>query len=34
LAGVVEAELELLETFGPTLPERVLGSTTPSPGLA
>jgi 2-aminoadipate transaminase len=34
LAGVVEAELELLETFGPSLSERVLGSSTPSPGLA
>jgi DNA-binding transcriptional MocR family regulator len=34
LAGVVEAELELLETFGPTLAERVVGSSTPSPGLA
>ncbi len=35
LAGVVEAELELLETFGPSLAsERVAGSVTPSPGLA
>ena len=34
LAGVVEAELELLETFGPSHAERVLGSSTPSPGLA
>ena len=34
LAGVVEAELELLETFGPSLAERVTGSSTPSPGLA
>ena len=34
LAGVVEAELELLATFGPSLAERVQGSTTPSPDLA
>jgi 2-aminoadipate transaminase len=34
LAGVVEAELELLETFGPHLPDRVHGSVTPSPDLA
>ncbi|MCU1624938.1 MAG: putative transcriptional regulator, GntR family [Frankiales bacterium] len=34
LAGVVEAELELLATFGPTLTDRVLGASTPSPGLA
>jgi hypothetical protein len=35
LAGVVEAELELLETFGPTgLHDRVHGAVTPSPGLA
>jgi 2-aminoadipate transaminase len=38
LAGVVEAELELLATFGPTLgppvADRVLGASTPSPGLA
>jgi 2-aminoadipate transaminase len=34
LAAVVEAELELLATFGPSLSERVLGATTPSPGMA
>jgi DNA-binding transcriptional MocR family regulator len=38
LAGVVEAELELLETFGPagvtTLSDRAPGSVTPSPDLA
>jgi DNA-binding transcriptional MocR family regulator len=34
LAGVVEAELELLETFGPHLADRVHGSVTPSPDLA
>ncbi|MFN2538224.1 MAG: PLP-dependent aminotransferase family protein [Mycobacteriales bacterium] len=34
LAGVVEAELELLETFGPTLPAHVHGAVTPSPDLA
>jgi 2-aminoadipate transaminase len=34
LAGVVEAELELLETFGPTHPDRVSGARTPSPDLA
>ncbi len=34
LAGVVEAELELLATFGPTLAQRSVGSTTPSPDLA
>jgi DNA-binding transcriptional MocR family regulator len=34
LAGVVEAELELLATFGPTLTDRVVGASTPSPGLA
>ena len=34
LAGVVEAELELLETFGPSLTERVRGTTTPGPDIA
>ena len=34
LAGVVEAELELLETFGPSLAHRSVGATTPSPDLA
>ncbi len=34
LAGVVEAELELLSTFGPTLRSRSVGSTTPAPDLA
>ncbi|MCW2599318.1 MAG: GntR family transcriptional regulator [Frankiales bacterium] len=34
LAGVVEAELELLDTFGPSLAHRAVGSTTPSPDLA
>ena len=34
LAGVVEAELELLETFGPTLRDRVMGTATPGPDLA
>ncbi|MCU1602580.1 MAG: GntR family transcriptional regulator [Frankiales bacterium] len=34
LAGVVEAELELLQTFGPSFSERITGATTPSPGLA
>jgi 2-aminoadipate transaminase len=34
LAGVVETELELLATFGPTLSDRVTGATTPSPDLA
>jgi 2-aminoadipate transaminase len=34
LAGVVEAELELLATFGPMSSHRSLGSTTPSPDLA
>ncbi len=37
LAGVVEAELELLQTFGPapgpTTSERAIGASTPSPGL-
>ena len=31
LAGVVEAELELLATFGPSLQPRSTGSTTPAP---
>jgi 2-aminoadipate transaminase len=34
LAGVVEAELELLATFGPTLAARSTGAVTPSPDLA
>jgi DNA-binding transcriptional MocR family regulator len=34
LAGVVEAELELLETFGPSLTERVRGTSTPGPEIA
>jgi 2-aminoadipate transaminase len=34
LAGVVEAELELLDTFGPTLAARSTGAVTPSPDLA
>jgi 2-aminoadipate transaminase len=34
LAGVVEAELDLLDTFGPTLSHRATGATTPSPDLA
>jgi 2-aminoadipate transaminase len=34
LAGVVEAELELLATFGPTLTARSTGAVTPSPDLA
>ncbi len=34
LAGVVEAELDLLATFGPSLGERVTGSSTPGPNLA
>jgi 2-aminoadipate transaminase len=34
LAGVVEAELELLSTFGPTLRARSLGASTPGPDLA
>ena len=34
LAGVVEAELDLLATFGPSLSDRVPGAHTPSPGLA
>ena len=34
LAGVVTAELELLETFGPTLGQPTSGASTPSPGLA
>jgi 2-aminoadipate transaminase len=34
LAGVVEAELELLETFGPTLAPRSSGASTPGPDLA
>ncbi len=34
LAGVVEAELELLATFGPTLSDRVLGARTPGPDTA
>jgi 2-aminoadipate transaminase len=34
LAGVVEAELELLETFGPSLTERVTGASTPGPDMA
>jgi len=34
LAGVVEAELELLETFGPALTERVTGTSTPGPDIA
>ena len=33
LAGVVEAELELLETFGPSLQARSTGASTPSPDL-
>ena len=33
LAGVVEAELELLQTFGPSFSERITGSTTPAPNL-
>jgi DNA-binding transcriptional MocR family regulator len=33
LAGVVEAELELLETFGPSLTERVTGASTPAPNI-
>jgi 2-aminoadipate transaminase len=34
LAGVVEAELDLLSTFGPTLRARTGGASTPSPDLA
>ncbi len=38
LAGVIEAELELLDTFGPALTPRAMGpvggAATPSPGLA
>jgi DNA-binding transcriptional MocR family regulator len=34
LAGVVEAELDLLATFGPSLSAHVHGSVTPSPDLA
>ncbi len=34
LAGVVEAELELLATFGPTAADRVRGARTPGPDLA
>jgi len=34
LAGVIEAELELLETFGPTLAPRSVGASTPAPDLA
>ena len=33
LAGVVEAELELLDTFGPSLTERVTGTSTPAPDI-
>ncbi len=33
LAGVVEAELELLETFGPSLQARSTGASTPAPDL-
>jgi DNA-binding transcriptional MocR family regulator len=34
LAGVVEAELDLLATFGPTHADRVSGATTPGPDTA
>ena len=34
LAGVVRAELDMLETFGPTVGSRTSGAATPSPGLA
>ncbi|MCU1592721.1 MAG: GntR family transcriptional regulator, partial [Frankiales bacterium] len=34
LAGVIEAELELLATFGPSMGTRTVGSTTPSPNTA